>query len=248
MASLLIPEHVAIIMDGNGRWAIERNLPRYKGHHRGIYAMREVVLAAGEIGIKNLTLFALSRDNWRRPDSEILELVKLIKGFSQKGLETCEKNNVKVRIIGERTSLDEDIVLLLKDAEERTRFNTGLKLFLAFNYGSRDEIVRAVKGLSQDIEAGIMCSRDITPSLISARLDTANVPDPDLIIRTGGEERLSDFLLWQAAYSEFVFMPEYWPDFSRKLFFSAVEQYGLRDRRFGGLSKKRRELVECPGN
>ncbi|MBY7649105.1 MAG: di-trans,poly-cis-decaprenylcistransferase [Candidatus Liberibacter europaeus] len=243
MASLLIPNHVGIIMDGNGRWASARGFPRYFGHRKGIEVIGDVVVAANEISIKYLTIYALSVDNWRRPGAEISELVKLIQGFVKKGFDVFKNNNVQVRIIGNRMNLNNDILLLLNEVEEKTKFNTGLKLFIAFNYSSRDEIARAVKSISEDVESGFVCSRDINSSLIARYLDTANVPDPDLIIRTGGERRLSDFLLWQSAYSEFVFIPDYWPDFSRKLFFYAVEQYGLRDRRFGGLSKKEMRII-----
>ncbi|KGB27957.1 UDP pyrophosphate synthase [Candidatus Liberibacter solanacearum] len=243
MTLLLVPDHIAIIMDGNGRWARERGLPRYAGHRKGIEVFSEIVVIATEIGVKNLTIFAFSIDNWRRPNSEITQIVKLINSFINKGFDVLKKNNVKVRVIGNRLSLDDDILLLLKEIEEKTQFNTGLKLFIAFNYSSRDEISRAFKGILKDIESGFLCSHDVSSSLIARYLDTSDIPDPDLIIRTGGEKRLSDFLLWQAAYSEFVFIPEYWPDFSRELFLYAVDQYALRDRRFGGLSKKEMDVI-----
>ncbi|XCD89172.1 polyprenyl diphosphate synthase [Candidatus Liberibacter asiaticus] len=238
MMSSSPPDHIGIIMDGNGRWAAARGLPRCAGHRKGIEVFNEIVAAAAEVGIKNLTIFAFSINNWRRPVSEISELVKLIKSFLKKGFYSLKKNNIKVRVIGNRFSLDDDILCVLKEAEDQTRLNTGLNLFIAFNYSSRDEISRAIKNIFQDIESGSVCSHDVDSSLIAKYLDTSDVPDPDLIIRTGGEKRLSDFLLWQVAYSEFVFIPEYWPDFSRELFFHALNQYNLRDRRFGGLSKK----------
>ncbi|MBL0848709.1 MAG: di-trans,poly-cis-decaprenylcistransferase [Candidatus Liberibacter ctenarytainae] len=243
MTPASIPCHVGIIMDGNGRWASARDLPRHFGHRKGMDVVSEIVVAAAEIGIKSLTIFAFSIDNWHRPDYEIAELVKLVKHFIKKGFDFFKKNNVKVRIIGNRAGLSNDILLLLKEVEEKTKFNTGIDLLVAFNYSSRDEIARAVRSLSHDIENGSLYARDVNSSLISSYLDTANIPDPDLIIRTGGEKRLSDFLLWQAAYAEFVFVPEYWPDFSRKLFFDALKQYGLRDRRFGGLSKKEMSIT-----
>ncbi|AHA27559.1 polyprenyl diphosphate synthase [Candidatus Liberibacter americanus] len=243
MTSLLVPEHVGIIMDGNGRWASARGLPRYVGHHKGVEVVSEVVIAATELSIKYLTIFAFSSDNWCRPKSEISELIKIIRRFVEKGFEVFKKNNVQVRIIGNRSGLNSDILMLLKEVEEKTSFNTGLKLLIAFNYSSRNEIARAIKGIAKDIESGLVCSSDIDTSFIDKYLDTANIPDPDLIIRTGGERRLSDFLLWQSAYSEFVFIPDYWPDFSKKLFFYAVEQYSLRDRRFGGLSKREMSVV-----
>ncbi|AKK20116.1 di-trans,poly-cis-decaprenylcistransferase [Candidatus Liberibacter africanus] len=238
MASLSTPDHIGIIMDGNGRWALSRGLPRSVGHRKGMEVCIEIVVFASEIGVKNLTVFAFSTNNWYRPDSETDELVKLTKIFIKKGLDVFKENNVRVRVIGSRVGLKDDILSLLKEVEDRTQFNTGLKLFIAFNYSSREEIARAVKNIFKDIESGRICSHDINSSLIAKYLDTSDVPDLDLIIRTGGEKRLSDFLLWQAAYSEFVFLQEYWPDFSQELFFYAVNQYNLRDRRFGGLSKK----------
>jgi len=233
-----VPQHVAIIMDGNGRWASARGLPRTMGHRKGVEAVRETVRAAGDIGIKYLTLFAFSSENWRRPETEVTDLLGLLKAFIRRDLAELHRQNVRIRVIGDRNNLRSDILPLLIEAEETTRANTALTLVIAFNYGSRDEIGRAVISLAKDVEAGRLRAQDITPALIDARLDTAGIPDPDLIIRTSGEERLSNFLLWQAAYSEFMFMPDYWPDFSRELFFSALERYAARDRRFGGLSIK----------
>ena len=232
----IVPEHVAIIMDGNGRWANARGLPRTMGHRKGVEAVRETVKAAGDIGIKYLTLFAFSSENWRRPEAEVTDLLGLLKVFIRRDLAELHRQNVRVRVIGDRHNLRSDILPLLIEAEETTRDNTALTLVIAFNYGSRDEIARAVASLARDVEAGRLRAQDITPALIDGRLDTAGIPDPDLIIRTSGEERLSNFLLWQAAYAEFMFMPEYWPDFSRDLFFSALEKYAARDRRFGGLA------------
>jgi undecaprenyl diphosphate synthase len=205
------------------------------GHRKGVDAVREVVRAAGDVGIRYLTLFAFSSENWRRPETEVSDLLGLLKAFIRRDLAELHRQNVRVKVIGDRYSLQNDILDLLVDAEETTRNNTALTLVIAFNYGSRDEIARAVTGLARDVEAGRLRAQDITPALISARLDTAGIPDPDLIIRTSGEERLSNFLLWQAAYSEFIFVPEYWPDFSRELFYSALETFASRDRRFGGL-------------
>jgi undecaprenyl diphosphate synthase len=231
-----MPEHVAIIMDGNGRWAKQRGLPRAMGHRKGVEAVRETVRAAGDAGIKYLTLFAFSSENWRRPEAEVSDLMGLLKAFIRRDLAELHAQNVRIRIIGDRHSLRSDILNLLLEAEETTRDNTALTLVIAFNYGSRDEIARAVVSLAEDVEAGRLRAREITPELVNARLDTAGIPDPDLIIRTSGEERLSNFLLWQAAYSEFVFVPEYWPDFGRELFYAALEKFAARDRRFGGLS------------
>ncbi|HEY0122039.1 MAG TPA: isoprenyl transferase [Rhizobium sp.] len=238
-----VPEHVAIIMDGNGRWANARGLPRTMGHRKGVEAVRETVRAAGDIGIKYLTLFAFSSENWRRPETEVSDLLGLLKAFIRRDLVELHRQNVRIRVIGDRNNLRGDILPLLIEAEETTRDNTALTLVIAFNYGSRDEISRALVSLARDVEAGRLRPQDISPELVGARLDTAGIPDPDLIIRTSGEERLSNFLLWQAAYSEFMFMPEYWPDFSRDLFFSALEKYAARDRRFGGLSAKQAAAV-----
>ncbi|MBE1502907.1 undecaprenyl diphosphate synthase [Rhizobium viscosum] len=230
------PEHVAIIMDGNGRWAKQRGLPRTMGHRRAVETVRQTVRTAGDLGIKYLTLFAFSSENWRRPEAEVTDLLGLLKAFIRSDLAELHRQNVRIRVIGDRVNLRSDILKLLLEAEETTKANTALTLVIAFNYGSRDEIARAMMSLAKDVEEGRLRSQDITAALIDARLDTAGIPDPDLIIRTSGEERLSNFLLWQAAYSEFVFLPEYWPDFSRELFLSALEKFASRDRRFGGLS------------
>jgi undecaprenyl diphosphate synthase len=230
-----VPEHVAIIMDGNGRWAKQRGLPRTMGHRKGVDAVRETVRAAGDIGIKYLTLFAFSSENWRRPETEVSDLLGLLKAFIRRDLSELHRQNVRVKIIGDRHGLQNDILDLLIDAEETTKGNTALTLIIAFNYGSRDEMARAMISLARDVEEGRLRSQDITPALINARLDTAGIPDPDLIIRTSGEERLSNFLLWQAAYSEFVFLPDYWPDFGRDTLLAALETFASRNRRFGGL-------------
>jgi undecaprenyl diphosphate synthase len=213
------------------------------GHRKGVEAVRETVRAAGDIGVKYLTLFAFSSENWRRPETEVSDLLGLLKAFIRRDLAELHRQNVRIRVIGDRSNLRGDILPLLIEAEETTRDNTALTLVIAFNYGSRDEIARAVVSLAKDVEAGRLRPQDISPELLDARLDTAGIPDPDLIIRTSGEERLSNFLLWQAAYSEFMFMPEYWPDFSRDLFFAALEKYAARDRRFGGLSGKQAAAV-----
>lgn len=231
-----LPEHVAIIMDGNGRWAKQRGLPRVMGHRRGVEAVRETVRAAGECGLKYLTLFAFSSENWRRPETEVTDLLGLLKAFIRRDLAELHKENVRIRVIGDRAGLKDDIRALLEEAEQTTRDNTALTLIIAFNYGARDEIARAAASLARDVEAGRLSADAITPDAITARLDTAGIPDPDLIIRTSGEERLSNFLLWQAAYAEFLFLPQFWPDFDRQTFVSAIDQYMRRDRRFGGLS------------
>lgn len=232
----VIPQHVAIIMDGNGRWAKQRGLPRTIGHNKGVEAVREAVKAAGETGVKFLTLFAFSSENWSRPESEIEDLLGLLRRFIRRDLADLHRENIRIRIIGEREKLRGDILPLLLEAEETTRGNTAMTLVIAFNYGARDEITRAAAKLARDVQAGLLKPEEINSDSISSRLDTVGIPDPDLIIRTSGEERLSNFLLWQAAYSELVFLPCYWPDFDRQQFEEALRIYAARDRRFGGLS------------
>ena len=231
-----LPEHVAIIMDGNGRWANARGLPRAIGHRRGVEAVRETVRAATEAGIKVLTLFAFSSENWRRPEAEITDLFGLLKSFIRRDLAELHREGARIRVIGDRVNLRDDLRLLLQEAEDTTRDNTGLTVVIAFNYGARDEIARAVQGMVRDVQAGLLSLADIDAARITDRLDTAGIPDPDLIIRTSGEERLSNFLLWQAAYSELMFVPEYWPDFGRDAFFAALERYAGRERRFGAVT------------
>jgi len=232
------PRHIAIIMDGNGRWAKARGLPRSAGHRAGVEALRETVRAAGDRGLGYLTLFAFSSENWSRPSGEVNDLLGLLKLFIRRDLADLHRNNVKVSIIGEREGLTDDIRGLLTDAEALTRRNTGLNLVIAFNYGSRDEIVRAVKSLARDVAAGLLDPSSISAELISANLDTASMPDPDLIIRTSGEMRLSNFLLWQAAYAEFLFMPGHWPDFRPADLDAAYEVFRQRERRFGGVEAR----------
>jgi undecaprenyl diphosphate synthase len=230
-----VPRHVAIIMDGNGRWAAARGLPRAEGHRRGVEALRRTIRAAGEIGIKIVTIFSFSAENWSRPASEIVELMGLLRRFVRNDLAELHKSNVRVRIIGERMGLDPDIGRLLIEAEELTKNNDGLILVVAFNYGARQEIVRAVQRVSEEIANGRMTAAGIDMDSITRFLDAPDIPDPDLIIRTSGEQRLSNFLLWQSAYSELVFVPTYWPDFDRATLESAIREYQQRERRFGGL-------------
>jgi undecaprenyl diphosphate synthase len=233
-----IPHHVAIIMDGNGRWAAQRGLPRGEGHRRGVEAVRNTVRVATELGIGILTIFSFSSENWSRPRSEILDLMALLRRFIRNDLADLHRNNVRVRVIGERESLDPDIARLLEEAESLTRANTGLVLVVAFNYGARQEIARAVRRLAEDVEAGRLRPEAITEDLLASRLDTSDLPDPDLVIRTSGEQRLSNFLLWQAAYSELVFVPVFWPDFDRATLEGAIAEYRTRERRFGGLAAR----------
>ncbi len=231
-------QHVAIIMDGNGRWAHSRGLPRNMGHRRGVEAVREAVRAAGELGIQYLTLFAFSSENWRRPQDEVAELMGLLKHFIRRDLADLHKEGVRVRVIGARDNLSDDIRALLEEAESLTRDNQRQTLVVAFNYGARDEVARAMRRIAEKFAAGEVPLEALTPDYLDAHLDTAGIPDPDLIIRTSGELRLSNFLLWQAAYSEFVFLPCLWPDFDRKAFEGAIADYLSRDRRYGGLSRE----------
>nr|WP_082675564.1 isoprenyl transferase [Aureimonas ureilytica] len=230
------PQHVAIIMDGNGRWAKARGLPRTLGHRRGVEAVREAVRAAREFGVRYLTLFAFSSENWKRPVEEVGELLRLLKVFIRRDLADLHREGVRVRVIGERQSLPRDIRGLLEEAESLTVANDRNTLIIAFNYGARDEMARAMKRIGSKIQSGELSLDAISPTLVDEHLDTAGIPDPDLIIRTSGELRLSNFLLWQAAYSEFAFLPCLWPDFDRAAFRAALDDYTMRDRRFGGLS------------
>lgn len=230
-----VPAHVAIIMDGNGRWANARGLPRAMGHRKGVEAVREAVKTAAECGVSYLTLFAFSSENWSRPESEVSDLMGLLKTFIRRDLAVLHKQNVRIRVIGDRANLASDILPLLLEAEETTRGNSGITLVIAFNYGSRDEIARTMRKLAEDVAAGRLDPSQLTAERIGASLDTADIPDPDLVIRTSGEERLSNFLLWQAAYAELMFVPEFWPDFSRDTFRAALARYAARERRFGGL-------------
>jgi undecaprenyl diphosphate synthase len=230
------PRHVAIIMDGNGRWAAARGLPRFEGHRRGVEALRKTVRAAHDLGISVLTIFSFSSENWSRPASEIKDLLGLLRRFIRNDLVDLHKSNVRVRIVGERGDLDRDIRLLLQEAEDLTRANDGLTLVVAFNYGSRQEIARAARQLAAEVAAGRLAADAITPDLLARHLDTADLPDPDVIIRTSGEQRLSNFLLWQSAYSELVFVPINWPDFDKAALQSAIAEYHRRERRFGGLA------------
>jgi undecaprenyl diphosphate synthase len=230
-----VPRHVAIIMDGNGRWAAARGLPRVEGHRRGVEALRRTVRAAADLGIAVLTIFSFSSENWSRPLSEISDLMALLRHFIRKDLVELHKSNVRVRIIGERENLDRDIRLLLQEAEELTRGNDGLTLVVAFNYGARQEIAQAAQRLAIEVAAGRLTADEVTPERLGSYLHAPDIPDPDVIIRTSGEQRLSNFLLWQAAYSELVFVPINWPDFDRAVLEGAIAEYRRRERRFGGL-------------
>jgi len=232
------PRHVAIIMDGNGRWAAARGLPRAEGHRRGVDALRKVVRASHELGISYLTIFSFSSENWSRPASEIGDLFGLLRRFIRNDLATLHADGVRVRVIGEREGLETDICVLLSEAEELTHCNTRLTLVVAFNYGSRQEIANAAQRLAREVAEGKRDPATITPETLGQNLDAPDIPDPDLIIRTSGEQRLSNFLMWQAAYSELVFVPIHWPDFDKAALEGAIAEYATRERRFGGLVAK----------
>jgi undecaprenyl diphosphate synthase len=231
-----MPAHVAIIMDGNGRWAQARGLPRFEGHRRGVEALRRAVRAAIEFGVAYLTIYSFSTENWNRPPEEVAMLMGLLKRFIRNDLAELHANDVRVRVIGRRVGLPSDIAALLCEAEELTRANAGLTLVVAFNYGGRQEIVEAARHLARLAAAGSLDPSSIDAHSLEAWLDTANIPDPDLIIRTSGEQRLSNFLLWQAAYAEFVFLPIHWPDFDKSAFQFALDEFSARERRYGGAS------------
>ncbi len=233
-----IPRHVAIIMDGNGRWAAARGLPRGEGHRRGVEALRRTVRAAGDLGIGILTIFSFSAENWSRPPSEIRELMGLLRRFIRNDLADLHRSGVQVRVIGDRDDLAPDIKSLLDEAEELTKHNDKLTLVVAFNYGARQEIARAARRLAAEVAAGRVAVAEVTAERLATYLDAPDLPDPDLIIRTSGEQRLSNFLLWQAAYSELVFVPVYWPDFDRATLEQAIVEFRGRERRFGGLVAK----------
>jgi undecaprenyl diphosphate synthase len=235
LAAYDVPRHVAIIMDGNGRWASARGLPRVEGHRRGVEALRRTVRVAGEIGIEVLTIFSFSSENWSRPPSEVRDLMGLLRRFIRNDLAELHGNGVRVRVIGERDGLDPEISGLLQEAEDLTRDNKKLTLVVAFNYGGRQEIARAARRLAADMACGRVAEAEVTADLLGRYLDAPDLPDPDLIIRTSGEQRLSNFLLWQAAYTEFVFVQMHWPDFDRGALENAIAEYRRRERRFGGL-------------
>ena len=230
-----VPSHVGVIMDGNGRWAAGRGLPRLEGHRRGLEALRSAVRTAIEFSLDYLTVYSFSAENWSRPFEEVQDLMGLLKRFIRKDLIELHTAGVRVKVIGHRHNLQPDIRALLEEAETLTKLNAGLTLVVAFNYGGRQEIAAAATAIARDYAAGHLRDTEIDAALISRYLDTSGIPDPDLIIRTSGEQRLSNFLLWQAAYSEFVFLPVLWPDFDRVAFAGALAEFAARERRFGGI-------------
>ncbi len=229
------PRHVGIIMDGNGRWAKARRLPRIAGHKSGVEAVRKVVEAAPDLGVEVLTLYAFSSENWKRPEDEVGYLMGLLKQYLLSEIAELDRNGVRLSFIGDYSRLSPDILALLEGAKTRTAGNRKLRLVIALNYGSQDEITRAVRSIARDVAAGRMAPDDVTTADITARLDTAELPQLDLVIRTSGEQRLSNFLMWQAAYAELVFTEQYWPDFDGESLRRAVEAFGARERRYGGL-------------
>ncbi|MFA5949384.1 MAG: isoprenyl transferase [Hyphomicrobium sp.] len=234
----LAPRHVAIIMDGNGRWAQERGLPRSLGHRSGVEAVRRTVKAAIDLAIPYLTLYSFSSENWTRPADEINDLMGLMRRFIRGDLAELHQNNVRIMVIGERDNIDHEMLALIDEAVELTSENTRLNLVIAFNYGARAEIARAAQRLAEKVRDGAITPADITPKCLENALDTRGIPDPDVLIRTSGEMRLSNFLLWQAAYAELVFINAYWPDFTHELLADAIAQYHARERRFGGLTQR----------
>jgi undecaprenyl diphosphate synthase len=228
-----MPVHVAIIMDGNGRWAKKRMLPRVVGHRKGADAVRATVKACANLGIEYLTLYAFSSENWKRPADEVDDLMGLLRIYLRQELKDLHKNNVRIRFIGERAALASDIKDMISNAEKETSENTGLNLIIALNYGARAEIMSAAKAFARDVVESKVSIDDLDENSFSERLETKDIPDPDVIIRTSGEQRLSNFLLWQAAYAELLFTDVLWPDFNQAALEVAIEEYQQRDRRFG---------------
>ena len=233
-----IPQHVAIILDGNGRWAKAKGMPRNYGHAQGSKNVEKICEEAWRMGIKYLTVYAFSTENWNRPKEEVNALMKLLRNYMKTCLKTAAKNDMKVRVIGDITKLDEDIQKRILELEEATKNNGGLNFQIAINYGSRDEITRAVRTLAEDVKEGKLMPEEVNEACIERYLDTHDIPDPDLLIRTSGEQRLSNYLLWQLAYTEFYFTDVPWPDFSKQELEKAIKQYNRRDRRYGGVKEE----------
>lgn len=232
-----IPQHVAIILDGNGRWAKSKGMPRNYGHAQGSKNVERICEEAWRMGIKYLTVYAFSTENWNRPADEVNALMRLLRNYMKTCLATAAKNDMKVRVIGDITRLDEDIRKRILELEEATKNNGGLNFQIAINYGSRDELIRAVRRLARDCCEGRVKPDEIDEKVFEGYLDTRGIPDPDLLIRTSGEQRLSNYLLWQLAYTEFYFAEVHWPDFTKEELIKAIEAYNARDRRFGGVKE-----------
>lgn len=232
-----IPKHIAIILDGNGRWAKSKGMPRNYGHTMGAKNVEVVCEAAHDLGIKYVTMYAFSTENWNRPDGEVSALMKLLESYLKNCIKTADKNNMRVRVIGDTLKLTEKFRQQIRDLEAASAHNDGLNLQIAINYGSRDEMIRAMRRMCADVRDGKHVPEEIDEALFTGYLDTADIPDPDLLIRTSGEQRLSNFLMWQLAYSEFYFTDVPWPDFHKEELIHAIEAYNKRDRRFGGLTE-----------
>ncbi len=230
-----IPAHVAIIMDGNGRWAKKRGLPRTAGHAQGARTVEKILEDADHMGIRYLTVYAFSTENWSRPDSEVKSLMNLLRTYMKTSLAKCAKNNVRIRVIGDKSRLDDDLIRSIDNLERETAGNTGISFQIAINYGARDEIARAVRKGAEAVRAGELDPSDLTEEWISDHLDTAGLPDPDLLIRTGGEQRISNFLLWQLAYAELYYCDTAWPDFDKEDLEKAIDAFNRRERRYGGV-------------
>ena len=233
------PAHVAVIMDGNGRWAKARGLPRTAGHKKGVEAVRRTVEAAGDLGIGYLTIFSFSSENWRRPEEEVSDLMQFLRFYLRSEIADLHRNGVRLRVIGDRARLSDDIIRLIENAEDLTKDNRRLTLVVALSYGSRQEIALAARRLAEEVKAGLIDPMDIGEELFASRLFTVDIPDPDLIIRTSGEKRISNFLLWQAAYAELVFVDTLWPDFTKRDLEAAIEEFHRRERRFGATAGSR---------
>ncbi len=232
-----VPQHIAIILDGNGRWAKKKGMPRNYGHAQGSKNVERICEDAYRLGVKYLTVYAFSTENWKRPQDEVNALMNLLRNYMKTCLKTAEKNRMRVRVLGDKTALDEDIRGRIGELEEATKNNDGLNFQIALNYGSRDEMIRAMKKMCQDIKTDTIALEQIDEKLFETYLDTHDIPDPDLMIRTSGEQRLSNYLLWQLAYSEFYFTDVLWPDFTKAELIKAIEYYNSRDRRFGGVKE-----------
>jgi undecaprenyl diphosphate synthase len=233
-----IPQHIAIILDGNGRWAKSKGMPRNYGHTMGAKNVETVCQAAYELGVKYVTMYAFSTENWNRPEGEVEALMRLLESYLKNCIKTADKNNMRVKVIGERSRLSDKFQQQIALLEEKSAKNDGLYLIIAINYGSRDEMTRAMRHMASDVKEGSMSLEDITEETFAQYLDTVGIPDPDLMIRTSGEQRLSNYLLWQLAYSEFYFTEVPWPDFDKNELIKAIEAYNKRDRRFGGVKEE----------
>lgn len=233
------PRHVAIIMDGNGRWARARGLPRVAGHRKGVEAVRRTIKAAGEAGVEVLTLFSFSSENWRRPRAEVDELMGLLRRYLKSEIADLHGRNIRFRMIGERERLAPDILTLIDEAERMTEANDALTLVLALNYGGRQDIARAARNIAESVHRGLLRPEAVDDELFSSYLSTVGLPDPDLLIRTSGEKRISNFLLWQCAYAEMVFVDKFWPDFDADDLGAAIEEFAGRERRFGSTASGR---------